>query len=212
MKFTLRDGRTATVQDLSFAQFSDRMTDFPRWRESPGCFWFYEGFKILSPGGLELPSYNDEKYDRKNAGPMELQPEELSKNDCHRIIATYVEDELAGTAMVRWVKGYSPMWHYSLSFVETHTRFRNQGIGRALLRAIDNSQFLDSKILQLTHFEPLGREHLTRAVSEELRAKNYALLPVNYDWDTTPQCAGKYDVRGNILSGSQPFDNDAWHL
>jgi GNAT superfamily N-acetyltransferase len=195
---------------MSFAQFSDQAKDIPLWREGPGCYWFFEGFKILSPEGLSRSAHD--RYDRERVGPMELQPVGVPDDEHHRMIAAYVEDDLAGAVMMRWVKGYSPMWHYCLSFVETRVPYRNQGIGRMLLRILDSSPSLDSKILQLTHFEPLGSKYLPNAISQELRAKTYTLLPADFHWNAgTPASVGRYDVHGNRIPDGDFFDNDG-HL
>jgi hypothetical protein len=173
-------------------------------REHPGGAWHnpYEGFKYFSEDTIRRSFVpKTERYDPSQVTLLERcdTPEDVG-------LAVTSSKKLLGILYCRWGKWNDSFWAYGLAFVDVHKEYRRKGIARSLFRALDETPFLQSKILKLTHFDTPEGAALSTVISEELKAKSYALVPADY-YGGTPTLPGRYCWNGERLKPGVPFKN-----
>lgn len=196
-EFTLKDGRPARLEVWNLEELEAYASQELEIEEHDNYEKrVYEGFKYFDPGLFYRMKEFDPAKDysvEEELSPLEEQLDpNLRNTGYHRAIVAFHEETLCGVLVCQWIKrGYS-FWHYHIQYVDVRKDYKNIGIGTALIRALDQSEFLKAKILLIGMFSEDGKKYMKQVIKRELKAENYARISEYYDSDTPPTDFGVY--------------------
>lgn len=109
----------------------------------------------------------------------------------HRAVVASVGSEPIGIVALQWVKFYMPFWHYHLRWIDVREDYKNQGVGKNLVRYLDKEGFLKGKVLFLSMLTNEGSLYIAKVMKRELNARDYTVL-FGDDVTKKPKKFGKY--------------------
>lgn len=208
----LKDGTEANIEiwnykDLDIYVSSQKMKSDEKWK-----YHHVKGFRYLSEIAVQNLLYRGEPFfNGKNVSEMEKQDiSRLPKENYTRALAALCDEELIGIMVCNWVRDNNceksrylginqlPFWRYFVEFLNVHEDYHNKGVGSELIKKLDDSKFLNNKILQLSIYNEDGDRFARPIIEKKLNARKYALIPHNYSVDLPPTKPGVYDRLGNL--------------
>ena len=206
-EFKLKDGREARIEQWDFNQLEDYVSrDLPTYDLHRNGRKKFNSFTFLGPhnttemdGGV---SYSKEE----NLSPLEIQADRFLPNQAyHKSLAALENDNLAGILICEWINGFadSPFWHYTVKFIDVNEEYKYLGVGTNLVKALVRVDFLKGKIFSTGGFTPEGAKYIKPVFDKELKAKDYAIIPIGFNFlggAPVPTKPGIYDCRGNLVN------------
>lgn len=207
----LKDGTEAFLDIWNFKDLESYVSSQKLRKEESRSYYHVKGFRFLSNTAVQNLLYRGEHiFTGKNLSPMEKQViSGLAKEKYVNSIVALCDDKLIGIMVCNWVrdsnfktsdlrKDQLPFWRYFTEFLNVHDDYQNMGVGTAIIKYLDDSKFLDNKILQLSVYNENGTAHAKPIVERELKAANYALIPHDYSVKLPPTEPGIYDRMGKL--------------
>jgi len=188
----LKDDKEINIETWNFEQLEKYSLENIKPLKNGETF---QGFNLFRPSSLNcLKCHRDVPYkENQNLTPLEIQTERhLDNIQYHRALIAFHKKELCGIYFLKWIKNSENFWHYHPSYLEVHQKYKNKGLGTNLVKALDKSNFLNSKILMLGTYTYEGELYIEKIVNKELKAKNYALITYYYESSSPPLKPGIY--------------------
>lgn len=210
MEFTLKDGREAAIEVWGYDELKDYVEGQKMKKDDAFNYPHVKGFRFLSNVAVDNMLYRGSPvFTGKNLTMMERQDiSGLHKKAYVRSLAAAYDNELIGIMAFNWVRDSEnsshlmdnlPFWRYYAEFLDVRKDFQNQGIGTSLIKFLDESSFVENKILHLSKYVSKGELYAKPVIERELKARKYALIPNNYSIKTPPGKPGIYDRKGNLM-------------
>lgn len=205
----LKDGREAEIEIWGYGELKEYVDSQKLKKDSEFRYPHVKGFRFLSKVAVDNLLYRgDSIFSGKNLTPMEKQEiSGLHKKSYVRSLAAVTGDELVGIMVCNWIKDSEravnlpdclPFWRYYAEFLNVHADYQNQGVGTFLIKGIDESRFLENRILHLSKYIECGELYAKPVIERELKAGKYALIPNDYSPKIPPKKPGIYDKFGNL--------------
>lgn len=211
----LRDGRIATIEswdfkDLKKHTFEKTGSEQNRYREKMFNGFSYYGSSIID----DLIVVNTDSYSQARA-LTDFEKHKcmsLPNEDYHRAIVALRNETIIGLLICQWTNSrYFPFWLYHMKFVDVNKKYQNQSIATHLVTELENSEFLNQKILYLGIFSNPGKRYLKPVCERVLKAKNYALVTCGMYMERPPSAPGIYrkpDIdHGRLTTSANLFQN-----
>ncbi len=146
--FLLKDGRRAHLEEWNYDDLAEFVTRKSHPLEERPGKTVIKGFSYLRPSladDLRETDKTNPYSSEKNLSEMETQPDNSCPNESyHRAIVAKDSETGAvmGATLLVWKKDDRNFWRYRARFVDVHSDYKNNGVGTALVQAIDGADFL----------------------------------------------------------------------
>ena len=139
-------------------------------------------------------------------GPDEINDLKNSSKLDHKAVVALNEDSLIGIILCEWedrVVDTPAFGRYRIRLIDINKHFRNQKVGSNLIKTLDQSDFIKSKILQRGVSSPDGWEYIRKVFDRELKGEDYILIPHDYLLETPPKKPGVYNKIGKLTASNR---------
>ncbi len=204
-KVTLKNGIEAKLDVWNYYELSDYIL------ENQNLFNKISGFRSLGRSSLRYLNnlLNIREYSQcEDLSPLEIQKlepgEELNRKFIYdrtytRSIVAF-DSKLIGILICDWINNGKPdFWRYHVHYVDVHVDYRNIDVATNMIKALDEADFLKSKILQTGMYSQDGHAFIKKHF-DRLEAKNFALIDREFRIQALPLYPGKYSNNGELIS------------
>ena len=205
----LKDGGKADIEVWGYKDLRDYVGGQKTRLDRETGHNLVGGFDFLGTEAVGNITHRGERHYRGKFSRMEKQDLSGLKNEHYcRSVAAVSRGELLGILVCNWIRDNAgvqdgvpaeeklPFWRYYAEFLDVRGNCRNNGVGTGIIRFLDDADFLDSRILQLSKYVGDGTRFAMPVIGRELKAENYALIPHDYSVATPPAKPGIYDRIG----------------
>jgi ribosomal protein S18 acetylase RimI-like enzyme len=201
--FILKDGTRAVMETWNYDDIETYVNDKELVSTLEWNTEHVKGFHFLHPRSISWIKKINGKYQYSKAmeiSPMEMQEDRsLSNEDYTKSVVVLQDDSLIGILICQWINEYHPFWRYHTKFMDVHDNYQKKGIGRAMVRYLNKSYFLNNKILEIGGFHDDVVGFLPNVFDEEMKGKQYAFIPRDYKPYVPPTKPGVYDNMGKKI-------------
>ena len=157
------------------------------------------GFKILCADtvmGRDHVFQCDPYSQTTSLSHLEMQPDTTLSNGAYdRHLVALDAGQLIGIVAFAWTNALpqssdQTFWRNYLRFIEVRRTERREGIATTMIDALDELEFIQGKVLQLSGYTKQGKRIVKPKIQASLKAQNYAVIsrahtteiPKGYGW------------------------------